>query len=156
MGLEHFSATILTKKMLRPLRGEEAELLRQHRVGAVKKQRARPPTLPSTEAPTPPLVSHTFYAEHLGQQWHPQPADQCCNIGLMQNTDTLSRQFQGRDKRSNNNGFPGNKQREKNSRLADLCVQRSQRATGDRRCVETGSQNKDFDQARLLDQRTLF
>ena len=49
--------------MLRPLRGEEGEL--QLYVGAVKKQRARPPTLPSTEAPTP-LVSHTFSAEHWG------------------------------------------------------------------------------------------
>ena len=60
-----FPATILTKKMLRPLRGEEGELLTQLYVGAVKKQRARPPTLPSTEAPTP-LVSHTFNAEHWG------------------------------------------------------------------------------------------
>ena len=77
--LEHFSATILTKKMLRPLRGEEVELLSQHGVGAVKKQRARPPTLQSTEAPTP-LVSHTFNAEHWGQQWHPRPADQLFNI----------------------------------------------------------------------------
>ena len=141
--------------MFRPLRGEEGELLTQLYVGAVKKQRARPPTLSSTEAPTP-LVSHTFNAEHWGQQWHPRSADQHFNIGLMQNTDTLSRQFQGRDKRSNNNGFPQNTQREKYSRLADLCVQRSQRATGDRRCVETGSQNKDFDQERLLDQRTLI
>ena len=155
MTLEHFPATILTKKMLRPLRGEEGELLSQHLVGAVKKQRARPPTLPSTEAPTP-LVSHTFNAEHWGSSGTHGQLINSSIFGLMQSTDTLSRQFQGRDKRSNNNGFPQNTQREKNSRLADLCVQRSQRATGDRRCVETGSQNKDFDQERLLDQRTLI
>ena len=128
-------------------------------MGAVKKQRARPPTLPSTEAPTP-LVSHTFNAEHWGSSGtHTVGHSQLINssiFGLRQSTDTLSRQFQGRDKRSNNSGFCQNTQREKNSRLADLCVQRSQRATGDRRCVETGSQNKDFDQERLLDQRTLF
>ena len=83
--------------MLRPLGGEEGELLRQLYVGAVKKQRARPPTLSSTEAPTP-LVSHTFNAEHWGSSGTHGQLINSSIFGLMQSTDTLSRQFQGRDK----------------------------------------------------------
>ena len=71
--------------MLRPLRGEEVELLSQHRVGAVKKQRARPPTLPSTEAPTP-LVSHTFSVEHWGSSGTHDQLINSSIFGLMQNT----------------------------------------------------------------------